>query len=85
METLAGMFASSSRLIAPELLALIHYTFSNGIFPNHRKVALHKQGNIDDANSYRHISILPCLAKIFETLLHKRLINFFTKHSVIIP
>ena len=71
------------------LLPIIHFSFSNGIFPEHCKIAkvvpLHKQGSKDDPNNYRPISILPSIAKIFEKLLHKRLTKFFDKHNVIKP
>ena len=76
-------------VIAPYLQPLIHFAFTSGIFPDHCKIAkiipLHKQGNTDDPSNYRPISILPCSAKIFEKLLHKRLIKFFTKHNEISP
>ena len=79
----------ASNVIAPYLLPIIHFSFSNGIFPEHCKIAkvvsLHKQGSRDDPNNYRPISILPSIAKIFEKLLHKRLTKFFDKHNVIKP
>ena len=79
----------ASNVIAPYLLPIIHFSFSNGIFPEHCKIAkvvpLHKQGSRDDPNNYRPISIPPRIAKIFEKLLHKRLTKFFDKHNVIKP
>ena len=79
----------ASNVIAPYLQPLNHFAFTSGIFPDHCKIAkvipLHKQGNTDDPNNDRPISILPCFAKIFEKLLHKRLSKFFTKHNVISP
>ena len=79
----------ASKVIAPYLQPLIHFAFTSGIFPDHCKIAkiipLHMQGNTDDPNNYRPTSILPCFAKIFEKLLHKRLIKCFTKYNVISP
>ena len=77
----------ASNVIAPYLQPLIHFAFTSGIFPDYCKITkvipLHQQGNTDDPNNYRPISILPCFAKIFQKLLHIRLIKFFTKHNMI--
>ena len=63
-----------SNVIALYLQPLIYFAFTSGIFPDHRKIVkvipLHRQGNSDNPNNYRPISILPCFAKIFEKLLH---------------
>ena len=79
----------AANVIAPYLQPLIHFAFTSGIFPDHfktaRVISLHKQGNTNDPSNYRPISILICFAKIFENLLHKRLIKFFTKHNVMSP
>ena len=40
-------------------------------------VPLHKSGSKLDLNNYRSISILSPINKIFETILHKRLIEFW--------
>ena len=68
----------ASNVIAPYFQPLILFAFTSGIFPRRCKIAkvipIHKQGNADDPNNYRPISMLPCFAKIFEKLLHKRLI-----------
>ena len=58
-----------------------------GIFPDELKIArvvpLFKSGDRNEMVNYRPISLLPVFSKIFEKLIHKRLMSFFDKHNVI--
>ena len=36
-------------------------------------VPIHKKGNTSDPNNYRGISLVSCFAKLFNTILNKRL------------
>ena len=51
-----------------------------GIFPDELKIArvvpLFKGGDKNEIINYRPISLLPVISKIFEKLIHKRLISF---------
>ena len=44
-----------------------------------------KGGSLDGPNNYRGISILSCIAKLFNTILTKRLDTFLDSHKVISP
>ena len=46
-----------------------------------RVIALHKNGPKNIADNYRPISILTQLNKIFEKLIHERLMNFLIEEN----
>ena len=75
--------------IAPFLLILINYAFSNGIFPNNSKISkvvpIHKNGDTNNPNNFRPISLLTCFSKIFEKIIFKRITCFLNKHDVLNP
>ena len=72
--------------IAPLLLILINYAFTNGIFPNNYKISkvilIHKNGDTSNPNNFRPISLLTCFSKIFEKIIFKRITCFLNKHYV---
>ena len=75
------------RTIANILVRLINECLSKGVFPNCLKRALvvpiHKSGPKDSPDNYRPISLLPCISKIFEKVIYKRIINFCISKKVI--
>ena len=44
---------------------------------------IHKDGDKNDFNNYRPISVLTQFNQIFERLLSKRFLSFFEKHKII--
>ena len=56
-------------------------------FPNLLKIGvaipIHKEGPKNEAGNYRPISLLPLVGKLFEKLLHKRVLNLLIKHKVL--
>ena len=78
----------ASSYLAPAISFSIDNAFRIGIFPHSCKIAkvilLFKSGKTDNLTNYHPISILTCLSKIFEKLIHKRLTNFFQKHFVLV-
>ena len=78
----------ASSNLAPVISFFIDIAFRIGIFPRSCKIArvipLFKSGKTDNLTNYRPISILTGFSKIFEKLIHKRLTNFFQKHSVLV-
>ena len=74
-------------IISPYLATLLNNCVYGGIFPDKLKVArvipLFKAGDRGNISNYRPISLLPVLSKIFEKLIHKRLVSFLDKHQVI--
>ena len=79
----------AAKVIAAPLAQLFNYTFLLGIFPASLKIAkiipIYKSGDKSDVSNYRPIAILSPISKILEKLIHVRTINFFNKHSVLLP
>ena len=71
------------------LLKLFNCILCNGDYPTEWKSAyitpVHKGGSPDDPNNYRGISILSCIAKLFNTILTRRLDNFLEQKNIISP
>ena len=76
----------SKFIIADAIRRAFNYFLENGIYPDILKVAkvtpVHKGGSQSDLGRYRPISVLSPINKFFQSLLHKRLISFWTKHKL---
>ena len=74
------------KIIQP-LTFLFNESIRNEIVPEKLKLAvvypIHKKDSKMKVNSYRHISILPMISKLYEKLIHTRLMSFFTKSKTI--
>lgn len=70
-------------LIKPYTI-VINKSLREGIFPNQYKIAkvvpLFKNGERDDFNNYRPISLLPTVSKIYEKVAHRQLYDFFNEY-----
>ena len=81
----------ASPIIAFPLSLFFNHSISLGIFPNKLKLAkiipFYKKGSADQLNNYRPIGLLllPSLSKIFERLLHKRMLSFLNCNNVLVP
>ena len=69
---------------------IINLSFSTGVFPSQLKEAkvipvFKNKGSPFDAENYRPISLLSNIDKIFQKLMHKRLINFLDQSHSIYP
>ena len=75
--------------IAPFLLIIINYAFTNGIFPNNCKISkvipMHKNGDTNNPNKFSPISLRICFSKILEKIIFKRITCFLNKHDVLNP
>ena len=67
--------------LSPTLAKIFNNCMYSGLFPDSLKIArvipLFKSGDRNDITNYRPISLLPVISKIFEKLIHARLISFF--------
>lgn len=74
-------------IISPVLCNVINLSMSRGIFPDSLKIAkivpIFKHGDRTYLENYRPISILPLLSKIFEKVIHKRMIHYLSSHHII--
>lgn len=79
--------ANSSYGFTSIVSKIINTSFSEGIFPhqlkNARVVPVFKQGNKFEVENYRPISLLSCLSKIYEKLMHNRISNFLELNNVL--
>ena len=75
--------------ISPILSKIINLSFQNGVFPNCLKHAcitpIFKNGNKNEINNYRPISILSPYSKIFEKCVLDRLWSFIRRFNLITP
>ena len=73
--------------ISPTIAKLFNRCMYSGIFPDVLKIArvipLFKSGDRNCISNYRPISLLPVFSKIYEKLIHKRVLSFLDKHNVL--
>ena len=74
-------------ILAPILADIFNACINLGKYPEILKTAkvtpLHKKGDSDVVDNFRPISILTQINKIFEKLIHGRLMTFLNKHSIL--
>ena len=77
----------AKHLIAPFMTKSFNICLDSGNYPDILKIAkvisLFKKGDKTDIGNYRPISILSPINKVFQILLHRRLINFWEKSKVL--
>lgn len=68
-------------LIAPHLALIFNKCIDDGVFPDLMKlsklVPLFKSGDNEDPSSYRPVSVLPVLSKVFEKIVLNQLLSHF--------
>ena len=74
--------------ISEPLSKLFNNLFTIGYFPDIWKIAhitaiYKKSGQKSDKSNYRPISLLPTLSKVFESVIHQRLLNHLTLNNLI--
>ena len=77
--------ANTCSTFSVALAKVINTSFSNGIFPQALKMAsvvpIHKDGSKLDVKNYRPISLLSTFSKIYEKLMHKRVLKFLDENN----
>ena len=80
------IFKSALTAIIDPLTHIVNLSLSTGIVPAFCKFAqvtpIHKGGNIDEANNYRPISILPIIAKCIEYFVNKQLTEYMEENNL---
>ena len=71
------------------LTLIINQSLNSGIFPDKLKVAkvtpIFKKGDKQIITNYRPISVLPVISKIFETVIHEQLSEYFVTNNLFSP
>ena len=84
-----AVFKKISHVISPLLCELFNESINVGVFPDKLKtgrvVPLFKDGSKTNILNYRPISTLSIYSKIFEKLVHKRMVSFISRYSLIKP
>ena len=76
-----------SPTISEQLSQIFNKCVEEECFPNLPKngvaIPIYKEGHNTEAGNCRPISLLPVVGKLFEKLLHKRILDFLIKHKVL--
>ena len=86
---ISGVFLSLiSKEISTSMTKLFNNLFENGHFPSLWKIShvtpiYKRSGSKSLKENFRPISILPTISKIFESIMHERLIEHCTRHNII--
>ena len=74
-------------LIAPILVEIFNKCVDQGIYPNILKIGkitpLFKSGDKVDKDNYRPITVLSLINKVFEKLIHKRMMTFTNDNNIL--
>lgn len=74
-------------VLTPLLVYLINLSFNDGIFPDLLKLTIikpiHKKNDKKCPENYRPIALIPIIAKVFEKVMHSRIIHFLNKFDIL--
>ena len=83
----ARLIRECADLICNPIRDIFNQSVSQGIFPDDWKCAkvtpLFKQGDLDDLNNYRPISVISVMAKVFERIVYDQLYAYLEEHNII--
>ena len=83
----ARLLKASGDAIVPPLVYIFNRSIDTGSFPDAWKIArvtpLHKDGNLNNMNNYRPISVLPVVSKIFERLVHDQTYKYVSDAGIL--
>ena len=81
------LLKDSAHLISEPLSYIFNLSLKNGIFPDLLKTAkvtpIYKKGPREDPGNYRPISVLPVIAKVFEKIVNKRVVEFLESNAIL--
>ena len=77
--------ANSSYVFTSTIAMVINKSFQQGLFPKQMKMAkvvpIHKDGPKTEVGNYRPISLLTAFSKIYEKLMHCRILKFLESNN----
>ena len=83
----ARLLRDSAKIVAPALQHIVNLSFENGQYPSIWKcakvTALFKQGDRNDKDNYRPISILPTVSKVNERAVHSQFYDFLDTNKLL--
>lgn len=83
----AKTLKATSTVIADTLAYVFNLCIEKSIWPDALKTAevipIYKSGNKKEMSNYRPISLISNIAKIFEKIIHNRIIEFLNKNNII--
>ena len=81
------IYKSVCSIIAPYLVELFNESIESGTFPSCLKVArvvpIHKKDDPALPSNYRPISTLPVMSKLFELLMHGRIVRYLNRLNIL--
>ena len=84
---LVGLLRECADLISSPICNIFNQSISQGVFPDDWKSArvapLFKQGDRDDVNNNRPISVISVVAKVFERILYDQVYAYLEEHNII--
>lgn len=80
-------FIEAGDILLQALHTIFNNVFNSGCFPEEWSkavmVPVFKKGDKNDPNNYRGISLLSCMAKLFTSVLNKRLVDWSESNDII--
>lgn len=88
MDNVSANILKSSAIYIVDLLSfLMNLSITEGVFPDVLKTArvvpIYKKGDSADFNSYRPVSLLPSVSKVFEKLMLQKFFSFVERNETI--
>jgi exonuclease III len=81
------MFINCADILHPMLLKLFNAILKSGYFPESWSsgiiIPVFKKGDVSDVNNYRGITLVSHVAKLFTSILNRRLLDWAEKYNVI--
>ena len=85
----ARILKVSAPVIADSLAALFNASLDDDAFPSDWKEAnvfpVYKSGDSCLLTNYRPISVLPGIAKVFESIVHQQVFSYFLSNNLLTP
>ena len=82
------LIKAAAHSLSPFLSTIFNLCLESGHHPNKLKIALvtplHKGGSKSEIKNYRPISIVSVFNKIFQTIIKRKLLNFWKKYNVFV-